>query len=198
MLISTRGEGIDSHPSEVAIGLSPYAFPQEECFHVPEESHFALTGVELAAPLRLGLLKALRREGLFSHTWRCASSPSDKISLGHQQSLQPVTGCISQSRARKVLLTKAKGRATLKTCQQSPGNYKSNFPGIVQTKQGHETFPKRILSWLEGSAFGYCPSLPPWWGLPRANTVTSLPVWVARLFPIYLKPSFSIGKETQA
>ncbi|XP_052608015.1 rho GTPase-activating protein 7 isoform X4 [Peromyscus californicus insignis] len=32
-------------PSEVAIGLSPYTFPQEKYFHVPEEKHFALTRV---------------------------------------------------------------------------------------------------------------------------------------------------------
>lgn len=29
---------------------------------------------------------------------------------------------------------KAKGRATLKACQQSSGNYKSNFPGIVKLR----------------------------------------------------------------
>lgn len=53
------------------------------------------TGVELAAPLQLGLLKALRKEGLFSNTWWCTSSPSDKSSLGHQQSLRPQAASLS-------------------------------------------------------------------------------------------------------
>jgi hypothetical protein len=41
----------------VAVGFSPYTFPQEKYFHIPEEKHLALTGVWLAGLFQPGLLK---------------------------------------------------------------------------------------------------------------------------------------------
>lgn len=43
---STKGS--NSPPSEMAIGLSPYAFPREWSFHVPGEENIAQAGVCLA------------------------------------------------------------------------------------------------------------------------------------------------------
>lgn len=90
----------------------------------------------------------------------------------------------------------AKGRATLKGCQQSSGNYKSNFPGIVQTKARPQNGSwKDSLQVRRIVVLSIFPSLPPWWGLPRFKNVPSLPILVVRLFSIYLKPSLSMGKE---
>lgn len=64
-------------PSEVAIGLSPYTFPQEESFHVPKEKYMAGQGCawEDRTPHPPQLLQ---KKGLFSDTWRQASPPRDK------------------------------------------------------------------------------------------------------------------------
>lgn len=54
---STKGSNLP--PSEVAIGLSPYTFPQKCPFHVPEEENIAWAGVRLAGPLHSNLFSWL-------------------------------------------------------------------------------------------------------------------------------------------
>lgn len=56
-------KGSNYPPSEVAVGLSPYTFPQKWPFHVSEEENIAWEGMCLAGLLYSNLLSGYRNKG---------------------------------------------------------------------------------------------------------------------------------------
>lgn len=106
-------------PPEVVIGLSPYTFPQEWPFHVPEEENISGEDVLLAGLVCSSQLCCCRNKG---SSMRLDDMPVPTIRRAWNTSMSPHTiGPISQCRATRPA-NKTNRTAILKAWQHSSGH----------------------------------------------------------------------------